>query len=562
MTDLPSDAHEIKLLHYRLVFHVPLVFRGSRPFERMRAELREKIVQQNGWQATADPGDFDFSEAVYFHKFVAKFLYATDSDFVDSYAFQPDPDAHIEIQAQFEGRNLSFNLERHSVQLFKPGTAMMRLELACKGHAGEKNSLTLADALEATDKLRRVFAPYYEQSGLGGGVPKEVTVDGQVFSRLNQKEEQTTHLRSNLSNNPLILGHWGAWLAPFDLGKQNPDWNLPADERVPTMAYMELEKSEAPHAKFAQISEADWWRIAECDTVPTGKGKKSCTYHQYNRDHMGGLKRTYFYDRFMPDQYISPGSATRHIFGGAVYSLVTACEVDTKDSTKDEEPGFQLRIFCGHYEKMARLAHFNHNSLLAFSARVSDIVTKFRGEPEGFRREIKTLREEFMAFTHRYWFTGVSNQIQPSEMFALWRKSLRLDELFEEVRQEINDASDFANAQDSVELAEQATRQAEIAEDQARASHTLSMVGLLLAVLLGTIEFSNFQGVELFFGWLFNLVGYPVSTIANYFGVSAYSLSAVAEITQFLILFALLYLVLTYLRRYFENRTNKETRAK
>ena len=52
-----------------------------------------------------------------------------------------------------------------------------------------------------------------------------------------------------------------------------------------------------------------------------------------------------------------------------------------------------------------------------------------------------------MNYTHRFHFTGVSNQIQGKEMYQKWRESLELDTLYEDVKEEIASAAAIANAQ-------------------------------------------------------------------------------------------------------------------
>ena len=49
----------------------------------------------------------------------------------------------------------------------------------------------------------------------------------------------------------------------------------------------------------------------------------------------------------------------------------------------------------------------------------------------------------FLRFTHRYWFYGVSNQTQAHDLFALWRSHLDIDRLYDDIRQEIREMSEF-----------------------------------------------------------------------------------------------------------------------
>ena len=46
-------------------------------------------------------------------------------------------------------------------------------------------------------------------------------------------------------------------------------------------------------------------------------------------------------------------------------------------------------------------------------------------------------------FTHRYWFHAVSNQTQAHDLFALCRSHLDIDWLYDDIRQEIQEMSEF-----------------------------------------------------------------------------------------------------------------------
>ena len=73
-----------------------------------------------------------------------------------------------------------------------------------------------------------------------------------------------------------------------------------------------------------------------------------------------------------------------------------------------------------------------------------------------FRRAIRNLREDLLSFTHRYWFTGVSNQLQGREIYDWWRERLGVQTIYEEVMTEAERAYEF-------QMAEEHQRQTEAA---------------------------------------------------------------------------------------------------
>jgi Mg2+ and Co2+ transporter CorA len=60
-----------------------------------------------------------------------------------------------------------------------------------------------------------------------------------------------------------------------------------------------------------------------------------------------------------------------------------------------------------------------------------------------FKRTIRQLLEIFLRFTHRYWFHEVSDQPQAKELYRMTANSLGTDRLYAEIREEIEDMSEY-----------------------------------------------------------------------------------------------------------------------
>ena len=55
--------------------------------------------------------------------------------------------------------------------------------------------------------------------------------------------------------------------------------------------------------------------------------------------------------------------------------------------------------------------------------------------------------ENFLRFEHRYWFHEISNQAQARELFQRTRRNLGLDELYREIREELQDMGNFLDVE-------------------------------------------------------------------------------------------------------------------
>ena len=56
------------------------------------------------------------------------------------------------------------------------------------------------------------------------------------------------------------------------------------------------------------------------------------------------------------------------------------------------------------------------------------------------------MKEIFLRFTHRYWFHELSDQPQAKAMYRMCREFLGTDSLYNEVREEIQDMSEYLDS--------------------------------------------------------------------------------------------------------------------
>ncbi len=206
------------------------------------------------------------------------------------------------------------------------------------------------------------------------------------------------------------------------------------------------------------VSRGDWVRLCNADEA----GGDALPY---SPSFLASFEKECCYDRYFPSDVTT--SAVRYLFAGYHFAVVGS-------------GGFfedtAVHHFRRHYFQMALLVNMELASLLVVSSRISDAVglidqdvsrlwrkARSTGTQEAFRHNLRQIQRDFLNFVHRYRSTSVSNQIQPSELYGRWRDSLRLDDLFDDVKGELDAAFQFNTGEDQLGLAQAGTRLAGVA---------------------------------------------------------------------------------------------------
>jgi Mg2+ and Co2+ transporter CorA len=99
---------------------------------------------------------------------------------------------------------------------------------------------------------------------------------------------------------------------------------------------------------------------------------------------------------------------------------------------------------------LALIPHFHKAALLMLSDRLVSELNRLQiGNAESvkrFKRAIRQILEVFLRFTHRYWFTEISDQAQARAIFTMTREHLGSEQLYREVREEIQDMSQYLDS--------------------------------------------------------------------------------------------------------------------
>ena len=177
----------------------------------------------------------------------------------------------------------------------------------------------------------------------------------------------------------------------------------------------------------------------------------------------------------------------------------------------DPERGY-LGQFRHQFFMLGLIAHFHRAAILMMSNRLVEVIRRLDpGDARTvgrFRRDIRNLSAGFLRFTHRYYFSEVSDQAMLRDVFRMWSAQLGTTALFQELRDEVNDGESFMEA--------------DLLRRQAVTILQLTVVTMLS--LIGTVT-TGFLGMNIFaYGdmpawdrfWIFMAVFIPITLLTFY----------------------------------------------
>ncbi|MGE0022084.1 MAG: CorA family divalent cation transporter [Hyphomicrobium sp.] len=285
-------------------------------------------------------------------------------------------------------------------------------------------------------RFGRAYPAYWEEDGRGGHCPWKVEwlgADGGVLAASDYENREKFLSFVCRHRAPTTAAHWDFLLSPLVL--HHTDVKGPVRYRqleyyrMPYMAYLAVERAET-------LSRADSIRLALGNEAGEGALPYSDAY-------LSDFETRYCYDRnFTAGVGQGSGNVRFHASGDTL--VVTG---DASDRFYvDLENGVLSRFRHQHF-LMFLIAHFQRAALLMFSDRLVAAVSRLEitnaKANRIFRREIRNAHENFLRFAHRYWFHNISHQAQIHELFDMTRRHLKLDDLYDEVREELQDMGNF-----------------------------------------------------------------------------------------------------------------------
>lgn len=230
-----------------------------------------------------------------------------------------------------------------------------------------------------------------------------------------------------------ISAHWEFLLEPMALnqseGRAATRYRQLEFHRMPIMVWLALDDPR-------RLTRADHMRLAFAGAPGRDDGLP------YAETFLGDFERLYCYDRFHdPDR--PDWTDTRILCSGQAFVAVGQAG---RTLFTDPERGY-LAQFRHQFFLTGLIAHFHRAALLMLSDRL--VATMSRLDPARkdsvgrFRHDIRATLEIFLRFTHRYYFSEISDQAVIRDVFRLWSGHLGTARLYQELREEINDMSSY-----------------------------------------------------------------------------------------------------------------------
>ena len=515
---LHAIGSEIEVGEFRQILAWPFVMsgnweNGSAGSESHWYEECNQVLESEGshWQKKyprelmKDGSIGAYEEENVFHEYISEKLHR-DNHAIRTFQYDSLRQITFKFSREGEGKLKSYNFKTpfNSLRIYDCGVAILTLELEYAGP-----SLALDEVQYIIHCLRRVNPPYWHGSDTPAHCPLRAIIhegnSGQedenrepinLNSRSTRKSEASGFGRpteipcelENLKNREnalralsdtdykhLLFNWWREILAPLSVEgnlehDEKPKLRQIMDARIPALTTISLIGEGRPSEVLHSVSDADWFSIAEA-VEKSAFGRAGGEFAKKKLD-------KYLYDRYMPP-VVEPSEeesfdvGARFVFAQHHFAAVLAGE--------SGEPNFP-ELVRRHYRHMQHLCLLEFAAIVGISQRLYQAVNrrnscKFMLCEWKFRSAILHLQKKFMDFTHRYRFTGVSNDLHIGELFSRFRKSMKLDGMYKETKEELESASNLAFAQRQVKIA-----------NSARWLTLFGTIAAILVLLLGFYE--------------------------------------------------------------------------
>lgn len=234
---------------------------------------------------------------------------------------------------------------------------------------------------------------------------------------------------------PCITAHWAHLLQPLVLSHSDQPgelrYHLVEYHRMPVMTYLALDDPR-------QLTREDWVRTGLATTLPPHEALP------VNDPQVRDFEERYCQDRYWQNSDAGPN--TRFICTGNSFTVVGDARLPF---FMDSERGVLAQFRHQHFV-IFMIAHLHRAALLVFSDvlvdAVNDLDIREAQSIRRFKRRIRANFETFLRFTHRYWFHELSERPHLQALFRLCSDHLRNDQLYDEVRDEIREMSQYLDS--------------------------------------------------------------------------------------------------------------------
>ncbi|MGQ0647776.1 MAG: CorA family divalent cation transporter [Gemmatimonadaceae bacterium] len=421
--------------------------RGSaKPVEQYWAELQQ--AGAGAWERAPDMFDGEaprfkdrhYAEFITFMPYVQRFLYGDGGKNPGTDRGRPGASpirlyrrtdvARMRVTLDLAQPPVTLGVEHVHLYFFADiDVVMLAIEIFAE-------DLTLGLAQDLLFRNGRAYPAFWRPDGQGGRCPRLVewvSAAGDVLSRSDYEDHQRYLTTVAKTRAPCIAMHW-EWLL-------KPLVSDPSAERGP-LRYRQLEYYRMPLLAYLAFDDPGALTFEEFVSLGLVTGPPEGGRFPFSGHSLEHFEEKYCYDHYWAPHESHAWTNTRFICTGHTFLMI--------GSNRDRlfiDPAGLLGQFRRQYFILALIAHFHKAALLMLSDRLVVALNGLDAQNvqsiKRFKRTIRRAMETFLRFTHRYWFHEVSTQDQARELFAMWRRHLDTERLFEEVRQEIQDMSDY-----------------------------------------------------------------------------------------------------------------------
>jgi hypothetical protein len=446
----PTNANPtVQLFHASLVWPLQLEPLVSDGIKARHWEALERSEEAHDWhrvndEFTADASQFEerhYREFVSFLPYVQRLLYGEGRSGTATNGTLGNSPLHVFRRKDITGLRLTLRpgqapIELHVVHIdlyFFDDLDLIQLNVEVRA-----SGLPLDTVRDILFRCGRAYPSGWDESGDGlhnVHLAEWLGADGRVVAQSDaqHREKYLSYVCQHRS--PCISEHWASLLRPLTLA-HSPEpgslrYRLIEYHRMPVMAFLALEQPQA-------LSQDDWIRIGLASLLHPDEPIPS------NDPSIIEFEQRYCQDRFWSRS--ATGPHTRFICTGNALTVVGDA---SSPFFTDNERGV-LAQFRHQYFLIFLIAHVHRAALLVFSdvlvGAVNALNIRDDASVRQFKRRIRANFETFLRFNHRYWFHELSERPHVQATFRLCSQHLRNDALYDEVRDEIREMSQYLDS--------------------------------------------------------------------------------------------------------------------
>ncbi|MFA5957120.1 CorA family divalent cation transporter [Hyphomicrobium sp.] len=478
----PRASPDTRIGQFRqiLLWPVELVPPNPDPVHHDFAAILAKLGPDNPWKViddefTGDPKDFQerhYNEFVTFLPPVQRFLYGSGdksagpgSSESPVRAFRRTDVAALRAVLTPDAAPVELKVMHIDLYFFlEIDVAILALELS-------SNDISLADVQDVMFRLGRTHPAYWEKTGIAGHCPVKVeflSESGDILAASDYEDRERFLAQVCIKRAARVAAHWQYLLHPLVPHHSDQAGQLRYKQleyyRMPQMALIAVKAG-------SELTRADYVRLA------FASGPGDCSELPFSQRHLEDFEERYCYDRYFGQHNEIEWPQSRYMSCG--HALVVTGSADNPFFV-DANHGC-LNSFRHEHFLVFLIAHFHKATLLMFSDHLTGAMSRLDAHNKSailaFRAASRRALQTFLRFTHRYWFHSVSNQTQAHDIFALCRRHLDVDRLYEDIRQEIQEMSEF--------LENEAMRRQSDTVTRLTVVTTLGLVGTTVTGFLG-----------------------------------------------------------------------------